>query len=168
MSFIEDVAPILKENCMGCHGAKNPKGKLDMTRYESFRRGIEDDPIVPGKPDESYIINVLTATDSKRMPPKDAADALPGQDQCHCPVDQGGCQARRGPDTEIGHCQGAARPLGSGYAGVCASRTRPSSASLRQKESWWSSTCSPSWGSRGTAIGSRPRAQPAAMVAGPP
>ena len=33
VSFINDVAPILKENCMGCHGAKNPKGKLDMTKF---------------------------------------------------------------------------------------------------------------------------------------
>jgi WD40 repeat protein len=78
VSFINDVAPILKENCMGCHGAKNPKGKLDMTRYESFRKGgTKDDPIAPGKPDESYIIDVLTATDNKRMPPKDSGDPLP-------------------------------------------------------------------------------------------
>src|SRR5262249_39755720 len=31
VSFINDVAPILKKNCFGCHGVKNPKGKLDMT-----------------------------------------------------------------------------------------------------------------------------------------
>lgn len=78
VSFIKDVAPILKESCMGCHGAKNPKGKLDMTRYESLRKGgTKDDPIVPGKPEESYLIDVLTATDSKRMPPKESGDALP-------------------------------------------------------------------------------------------
>lgn len=77
ISFINDVAPILKENCMGCHGAKNPKGKLDMTKYESLRKGgTKDDPIVPGKPEESYLIDVLVATDSKRMPPKEAGDPL--------------------------------------------------------------------------------------------
>src|SRR4051812_10890366 len=54
VSFINDVAPILKENCFACHDAKKRKGKLDMTRYESFRKGGDkDDPIVPGKPDES-------------------------------------------------------------------------------------------------------------------
>ena len=42
VSFINDVAPILKENCFGCHGAKNPKGKLDMTKYETFRKGAQD------------------------------------------------------------------------------------------------------------------------------
>jgi WD40 repeat protein/mono/diheme cytochrome c family protein len=80
ISFIDDVAPIFKESCFGCHGAKNPKGKLDMTRYEAFRKGgTKDDPIVDGKPEESYIIAALTAahTDKKRMPPVDSGDALP-------------------------------------------------------------------------------------------
>jgi WD40 repeat protein/mono/diheme cytochrome c family protein len=78
VSFIQEVAPILKESCWGCHGAKNPKGKLDMTKYASFRKGgTKDDPIVPGKPDDSYIINVLTKTGKGRMPPKDSGDELP-------------------------------------------------------------------------------------------
>src|SRR3954453_10531432 len=80
VSFIDDVAPILKESCFGCHGAKNPKGKFDMTRYESFRRGgTKEDPVVEGKPEESYLIDVLTAahTEKKRMPPVDSGDALP-------------------------------------------------------------------------------------------
>ena len=78
VSFINEVAPLLKEKCFGCHGAKNPKGKLDMTKYETFRKGgTKDDPVVPGKPDESYIITALTATDKRRMPPKDSGDPLP-------------------------------------------------------------------------------------------
>jgi hypothetical protein len=78
VSFIKEVAPILKESCFGCHGAKNPKGKLDMTRYETFRKGgTKDDPIAPGKPDESYIVDVLKATNATRMPPKDTGDPLP-------------------------------------------------------------------------------------------
>jgi hypothetical protein len=78
VSFINEVAPILKESCLGCHGAKNPKGKLDMTRYESFRKGgTKDDPIVPNKPEDSYIVDVLKATDKTRMPPKDTGDPLP-------------------------------------------------------------------------------------------
>jgi hypothetical protein len=78
VSFINDIAPILKEKCFGCHGAKNPKGKLDMTKYASFRKGgSKDDPIVPGNPDESYLMTVLTATDKKRMPPKESGAPLP-------------------------------------------------------------------------------------------
>src|SRR5262245_63650506 len=78
VSFINEVAPILQEYCFGCHGAKNPKGKLDMTHYESLRKGgTKDDPIAPGKPDDSYLIEVLHATGKKRMPPEESGDALP-------------------------------------------------------------------------------------------
>jgi hypothetical protein len=78
VSFINDVAPILKENCFACHDAKKRKGKLDMTTYESFRKGGEhDDPVSPGKPDESNILDLLKATDASRMPPKDSGEALP-------------------------------------------------------------------------------------------
>jgi WD40 repeat protein len=81
VSFINDVAPILKKNCFGCHGVKNPKGKLDMTKYETFRKGgTKDDPIVPGKPEDSVIIIMLTATDKLRMPPMDTGDALKKED----------------------------------------------------------------------------------------
>lgn len=78
VSFINDVAPILKENCYACHDAKKKKGKFEMTSYETFRKGgTKDDPIEPGKSKESYIIDVLTSTGANRMPPKDAGDVLP-------------------------------------------------------------------------------------------
>jgi hypothetical protein len=49
-----------------------------MTTFESFRKGgRNDDPIAPGKPKDSYLIEVLTATDVSRMPPPDVASALP-------------------------------------------------------------------------------------------
>lgn len=78
ISFINDVAPILKENCYACHDAKKKKGKLEMTSYETLRKGgTKDDPITPGKPKESILMDVLTSTGADRMPPKDAGDALP-------------------------------------------------------------------------------------------
>jgi WD40 repeat protein len=70
VSFINDVAPILKENCYACHDAKKHSGKLEMTSYAKLRHGGEnDDPITPGKPDESLIVEMLTTDSSKRMPP---------------------------------------------------------------------------------------------------
>jgi hypothetical protein len=78
VSFINDVAPILKENCFACHDAKKKKGKLEMTTYENFRKGgTKDDPVTPGKPKESTIIDLLTSTGPERMPPKDNGDPLP-------------------------------------------------------------------------------------------
>ena len=78
VSFINDVAPILKENCFACHDAKKRKGKLDLTTFATFRKGGDgDDPVVPGKPEESGLIDRLTAKDKSRMPPMDSGDALP-------------------------------------------------------------------------------------------
>jgi len=77
VSFINDVAPLLKENCFGCHDAKKRKGKFDMSSYESFRKGGDkEDPVSTGKPDESLLIDRLTAKDKSRMPPKEASDPL--------------------------------------------------------------------------------------------
>ena len=39
VSFINDVAPILKENCFACHDAKKRSGKYDMTTYEKLMAG---------------------------------------------------------------------------------------------------------------------------------
>ena len=78
VSFINDIAPILKENCFACHDAKKRKGKFDMSTFESFRKGGSgDDPIVAGKPDESPLLDRLIATDKSRMPPPEAGEALP-------------------------------------------------------------------------------------------
>jgi len=78
VSFINDVAPILKEDCFACHDAKKRKGKFDMTTYENFRKGGDkEDPVEPGKPEDSQIIDRITAKDASRMPPKESGEALP-------------------------------------------------------------------------------------------
>jgi len=77
VSFINDVAPILKENCFACHDAKKKKGKFEMTTFENFRKGgTKDDPITPGKPRESILIDLVTSTGPERMPPKENGDRL--------------------------------------------------------------------------------------------
>jgi hypothetical protein len=70
VSFINDVAPILKENCYACHDAKKHSGKLEMTSYAKLRQGgANDDPIMPGKAGDSLIVELLTTDSAKRMPP---------------------------------------------------------------------------------------------------
>src|SRR3954469_5070310 len=77
VSFINDVAPILKENCFACHDAKKRKGKLDMTTYENLRKGgTKEDPITDGNVKESYLHEVLTSKGANRMPPKEAGEPL--------------------------------------------------------------------------------------------
>lgn len=77
VSFINDIAPIFKENCFACHDSKKRKGKLDMTSFEGLRKGGDnDDPIVPGKPDESLLVELIAAKGNRRMPPKESGDPL--------------------------------------------------------------------------------------------
>jgi WD40 repeat protein len=78
VSFIRDVAPILKENCFACHDAKKKSGKFDMTTFEKLSAGGSNgEPIAPGKPAESDLHTLMTSADEKRMPPKDKGDAVP-------------------------------------------------------------------------------------------
>src|SRR5262244_742331 len=70
VSFINDVAPILKENCFACHDAKKRSGKYDMTTFEKFMDGPGTEPIVPGKPGDSELYELIAGTGDRRMPPK--------------------------------------------------------------------------------------------------
>ena len=79
VSFITEVAPILKENCFACHDAKKRKGKFEMTTFETFRKGgtKDDEPITAGKPKESILIDLVTSTGPERMPPRKTAIPCP-------------------------------------------------------------------------------------------
>ncbi|HEY1190980.1 MAG TPA: c-type cytochrome domain-containing protein [Gemmata sp.] len=78
VSFINDVAPIFKENCFACHDAKKKSGKYDMTTYEKIMAGgVGGEPIVPGKPDQSEFHALLVSTEQRRMPPRDKGEAVP-------------------------------------------------------------------------------------------
>lgn len=83
VSFINDVAPIFKENCFACHDAKKRKGKLDMTTVEATLKGGESEAddnkiLVPQKPEDSNLLGrMVTGNEKRRMPPKEAGEPLP-------------------------------------------------------------------------------------------
>jgi hypothetical protein len=78
VSFIRDVAPILKENCFACHDSKKRSGKYDMTTFERLMAGGPDgEPVAPGKPEESDFHALLVTADDRRMPPRDKGEAVP-------------------------------------------------------------------------------------------
>jgi WD40 repeat protein len=78
VSFINDVAPILKENCFACHDSRKKSGKYDMTSYEKIRAGgANGDPLVPGKPEMSEFHELLVTAEPRRMPPRDKGEAVP-------------------------------------------------------------------------------------------
>src|SRR5262245_19837628 len=57
VDFVHDVAPILEQRCVSCHGPKKQKGKLRLDRKEHLFKGDEADwKVQPGKPDDSELL----------------------------------------------------------------------------------------------------------------
>jgi len=78
VSFMDHIAPLLKENCFACHDAKKRKGKLDLTTFEGLMKGGDRGAaVVPGKPEESFLWTLTSGTESPAMPPKEAGGLLP-------------------------------------------------------------------------------------------
>jgi WD40 repeat protein/mono/diheme cytochrome c family protein len=74
ISFVRDVAPVLTQRCLGCHGADKPKAGLSMNTFDALLKGIGNDPvIVPGKPDESPLVDSIQPDAEPRMPYKEDA-----------------------------------------------------------------------------------------------
>ena len=69
--FNRDIRPILSDNCFRCHGPelKSRKAKL---RLDVREVALEKEAFVPGKPDESEMIQRLITTNADdHMPPAD-------------------------------------------------------------------------------------------------
>jgi hypothetical protein len=67
--FEEKVRPILAENCYKCHGSEDQKGSLRLDVRSMVMAGGESGPaIVPGKPDESLLVEAVK-WESYEMPP---------------------------------------------------------------------------------------------------
>lgn len=70
VSFEQEVAPIIQENCLNCHGANNPRGNLRLNTYANMGRGGQSGPLLlPRIPQRSHIMARLTTdNDQARMP----------------------------------------------------------------------------------------------------
>jgi WD40 repeat protein len=75
--FATDVAPILRDSCLGCHAEDDDQGDLRVDSLERLLKGGEHGaPIVPGKPDDSLLVKKIEGTAAgKRMPPRKALGA---------------------------------------------------------------------------------------------
>ena len=70
LKFSRDIAPILVDNCFGCHNAEQRKGKFDMTTFEKLLKGSDVETVIePGKPDESHLVLRLRGQEKPKMPP---------------------------------------------------------------------------------------------------
>src|SRR5262245_38257484 len=75
IDFKRDVAPILKDRCLDCHGEKKQRGDFRLDSRSAALRGGNDvsAPIIPGKSGESPLIRIVAGLDSDFvMPPVDS------------------------------------------------------------------------------------------------
>jgi len=73
VDFGRDVQPIFARRCYACHGPDEAKGGLRLHEQKAALAELEsgDRAIVPGKLDESVIVERITTDDvTQRMPPK--------------------------------------------------------------------------------------------------
>ncbi len=69
--FHADVAPLLRDYCLGCHNEQDKEGDLSLETFADLMRGGESGTsIVPGKADESFLVRTVTKQEKPAMPPK--------------------------------------------------------------------------------------------------
>ena len=75
VSYSKDIKPILNEYCMDCHDAADADGSFDVRTIAAMTKGGDKGGpgIVPGKPDESSVVQYIRGEKLPRMPKKKPA-----------------------------------------------------------------------------------------------
>ena len=65
LSFVKNVQPIFSQHCYGCHQGAKQLGSFLMTDFKALLKGGESEQaaIVPGQPDQSYLVQQITPID---------------------------------------------------------------------------------------------------------
>ena len=62
--FTDKIVPLLRERCLECHNSNEQEGALDLSRKASAMKGGDSGAaIVPGKPDESLLWEMIAGDD---------------------------------------------------------------------------------------------------------
>jgi hypothetical protein len=69
--FRRDVAPILQRHCLACHNERDRRGGLSLhSKQAAVQGGESGQVIVPGDPDASYLLDLVTPSDDVAEMPK--------------------------------------------------------------------------------------------------
>jgi mono/diheme cytochrome c family protein len=70
VSYVRQIKPILTDNCLDCHSAEEHKGGLDASSVATLLTGGKKagPAIVPGKPDESAVVQFVRGLREPQMP----------------------------------------------------------------------------------------------------
>jgi hypothetical protein len=68
--FDDQVAPILTKRCLGCHNHELDDGNISFEDRRTLLKGGPHGPaVVPGKPEESVLIQAIRHDGDVQMPP---------------------------------------------------------------------------------------------------
>ncbi len=73
VDYHADIAPLLRDYCAGCHNEGDYEGGFSVETFAALMEGGETEDktiLVPGKPDESYLLQTVLKTAKPAMPPK--------------------------------------------------------------------------------------------------
>jgi len=114
LTFTNDIQPLFKASCVGCHGGNRPRAQLRLDTLEGVLKGTEKGPILTaGDGANSLLVKAVSQLDSETaMPPKPRGRGGPGGPGGGQPPNFGG-----GPGAGPGGPQGtnAAGMRGRGF-----------------------------------------------------
>jgi WD40 repeat protein len=81
VSYYKDVRPLFQQNCQGCHQPAKAQGGFVMTDVASLLRSADSDKpgVVPGKPENSYLLDEIRVADGKAEMPKNGSPLTAAQ-----------------------------------------------------------------------------------------
>jgi mono/diheme cytochrome c family protein len=69
VSFSKEIAPVLAQNCNGCHGTNRPRENFSLATFTSLMKGGDGGPaITPGKKDSLLVMKLKGMGGGQRMP----------------------------------------------------------------------------------------------------
>ncbi|MFL5330197.1 MAG: c-type cytochrome domain-containing protein [Gemmataceae bacterium] len=70
LTFDQDVLPVLRDKCLGCHNADKVKGGLDASTFAKLMEGGSSGEVIkPGDSESSRLYRLVSHSDEPKMPP---------------------------------------------------------------------------------------------------